>query len=250
MYVGSHSAAYSAFQSTLPARGATFGDEATAKAAQEFQSTLPARGATTITRTDGQPDALFQSTLPARGATATLYIGLNDKDISIHAPRTGSDVFRSSHLSMANNISIHAPRTGSDCASARTRYRANYFNPRSPHGERHHRRPRVHAPARFQSTLPARGATTAHLEESSAANPISIHAPRTGSDVTGQNPPRRPAISIHAPRTGSDEDSAANLYQRIKFQSTLPARGATSKDEKYLTAKDFNPRSPHGERRH
>ena len=56
-----------------------------------FQSTLPARGAT---RHGFQlPRALtFQSTLPARGATAfgTDFIALYS--ISIHAPRTGSDL--------------------------------------------------------------------------------------------------------------------------------------------------------------
>ena len=55
------------------------------------------------------------------------------------------------------------------------------FNPRSPHGER----PRVHAhglaDVRFQSTLPARGATAGKVLHARGGN-ISIHAPRTGSD--------------------------------------------------------------------
>ena len=56
----------------------------------------------------------FQSTLPARGATEIAYIDLSKGDISIHAPRTGSDVeFCALHLADAF-ISIHAPRTGSD----------------------------------------------------------------------------------------------------------------------------------------
>ena len=46
LYVGSHSAAYSAFQSTLPARGATLSALPVRLARQSFQSTLPARGAT------------------------------------------------------------------------------------------------------------------------------------------------------------------------------------------------------------
>ena len=37
------------------------------------------------------------------------------------------------------------------------------------------------------------------------------------------------AISIHAPRTGSDDDEAANT-KIVRFQSTLPARGATAAD--------------------
>ena len=105
---------------------------------------------------------------------------------------------------MANKISIHAPRTGSD------------------------------------------------LREHMAAGGrvISIHAPRTGSDMSFGVGWLSVRISIHAPRTGSDEDSAANLYQRIKFQSTLPARGATIRRRNESVCKmHFNPRSPHGERR-
>ena len=36
-------------------------------------------------------DELFQSTLPVRGATATRNLAPYSKDISIHAPRAGSD---------------------------------------------------------------------------------------------------------------------------------------------------------------
>ena len=81
----------------------------------------------------------------------------------------------------------------------------NNFNPRSPHGER--------------------------LEMSSIVSDkdsISIHAPRTGSD--GRPPGNaRPCvlISIHAPRTGSDHTPAIKESSSVKFQSTLPARGAT-----------------------
>ena len=102
---------------------------------------------------------------------------------------------------------------------------------------------------------------------------ISIHAPRTGSDTISDAPrgggsifqstlPARGAtsiidgvtgsidISIHAPRTGSDRDTAALWQRAAKFQSTLPARGATSKVyEMPPHTQDFNPRSPHGERR-
>ena len=57
-------------------------------------------------------------------------------------------------------------------------------------------------------------------------------------------------ISIHAPRTGSDAaDYRANTADD-KFQSTLPARGATLYHScLVVTIRNFNPRSPHGERR-
>ena len=59
------------------------------------------------------------------------------------------------------------------------------------------------ATLRFQSTLPARGATF-DTAEGDAAKCISIHAPRTGSDVSKCQMLINPLISIHAPRTGSD----------------------------------------------
>ena len=78
----------------------------------------------------------------------------------------------------------------------------------------------------FQSTLPARGATEIAYIDLSKGD-ISIHAPRTGSDFAGTNTGKCSLISIHAPRTGSDY-STHYKYQRSKrFQSTLPARGAT-----------------------
>ena len=123
----------------------------------------------------------FQSTLPARGATMTAPARFAACGISIHAPRTGSDqysaafppcigVFQSTlpargatwellRHCVRNFISIHAPRTGSDYKAMTDEIYLIYFNPRSPHGERHHRRG-GHARIRgFQSTLPARGAT-------------------------------------------------------------------------------------------
>ena len=56
----------------------------------------------------------------------------------------------------------------------------------------------------FQSTLPARGATARCLHSSRFLFPISIHAPRTGSDTHALGILRAAEISIHAPRTGSD----------------------------------------------
>ena len=57
----------------------------------------------------------FQSTLPVWGATAMIAAKRFPRDISIHAPRVGSDC----QLCSAEQylwISIHAPRVGSDLA--------------------------------------------------------------------------------------------------------------------------------------
>ena len=125
--------------------------------------------------------------------------------ISIQAPRTGSDIRHAERHNQHGHISIHAPRTGSDACGRCRNARMDYFNPRSPHGER--RQEAIDAIMRyiFQSTLPARGATA---------------SPPTSTPIT-------------------------------TFQSTLPARGATWTEKRLQSAKEhFNPRSPHGERRH
>ena len=84
--------------------------------------------------------------------------------------------------SFGSDISIHAPRTGSDAAP---QHRYLFLT-------------------KFQSTLPARGAT--------------FDTPPTFTQE---------AISIHAPRTGSDNGATPSGVLKHPFQSTLPARGAT-----------------------
>ena len=103
--------------------------------------------------------SIFQSTLPARGATYK----------NTHHQRTPHRDF--------NPRSPHGERHRSRCSGQR----ALYFNPRSPHGERPRGTSSPSIPRLFQSTLPARGATTTAASTASSAL-ISIHAPRTGSD--------------------------------------------------------------------
>ena len=127
-------------------------------------------------------------------------------------------------------ISIHAPRTGSDAHALGGAVQRFHFNPRSPHGERRQTRERAVAKKdfnprsphgerqaaerlglklkKFQSTLPARGAT--------------------GLSEAYQ---RMEAISIHAPRTGSDSYWRCSAVCGLVFQSTLPARGATNQQQ-------------------
>ena len=121
------------FQSTLPVRGATrpgafppndgyfnprspYGERLwqwrRRNDLPKFQSTLPVRGATPDPIVENL-EALFQSTLPVRGATFFQQIAVNGCCISIHAPRTGSDL-----------LAVLALPTGDN------------FNPRSPYGER------------------------------------------------------------------------------------------------------------------
>ena len=148
------------------------------------------------------------------------------RDISIHAPRTGSDAVSDGDSASPDGISIHAPRTGSDVVNL---------------NDRISRAISIHAPRTgsdvmadfhsfdsrtFQSTLPARGATEtwryAHTRRK-YFNPRSPHGERRLRQYRAEN---RQRISIHAPRTGSD--ARMPLIWRLR--------------------RNFNPRSPHGER--
>ena len=192
----------------------------------------------------------FQSTLPARGATSVAARCDQLYCISIHAPRTGSDYVggeyyitygnfnprsphgerrkeRARYTVLRKMISIHAPRTGSDFCTGKNRHETSNFNPRSPHGERRRFSARPLGQSTFQSTLPARGATTV-LFALFVPEIISIHAPRTGSDDESGDAVKSTEISIHAPRTGSD-----GIFRLRSDTQTY----------------NFNPRSPHGERR-
>ena len=150
----------------------------------EFQSTLPARGATVAGCNHHCKDCQFQSTLPARGATIRLLDNPNLTYISIHAPRTGSDADTDS-CKYIKSISIHAPRTGSD-AQFNFYGQQSYISIHAPRTGSDRSRQRLNPCAeRFQSTLPARGATCLISSGVRFSRRISIHAPRTGSD-----PPR------------------------------------------------------------
>ena len=61
-----------------------------------------------------------------------------------------------------------------------------------------------------------------------AIDPISIHAPRMGSDPDTTTPAAvHDTISIHAPRMGSDVVGGQKPFWSLRFQSTLPGWGAT-----------------------
>ena len=147
---------------------------------QKFQSTPPARGAT-FGGALMVSVFLFQSTPPARGATQMLLMWQLLIKISIHAPREGGDEHAISSIS-GFFISIHAPREGGDgvvllsflsCSVFQSTPPARgatldnksqstaekNFNPRPPRGGR----PRIQPPPIYCAW-------------------ISIHAPREGGD--------------------------------------------------------------------
>ena len=192
----------------------------------QFQSTLPARGATRP-RVPESPHRNFNPRSPhgerrrQRPKKKIKKSYFNPR--SPHGERRGI----LSSPTDERRISIHAPRTGSDFRRSVKGFPPKYFNPRSPHGERRRQEP-------LGTVCPE----------------ISIHAPSTGSDRWDRPKTSGKGISIHAPRTGSDERIYQHLTFTHGFQSTLPARGATSSTfADLLGSAHFNPRSPHGERR-
>ena len=234
------------FQSTLPGWGATYGHphgdahqiisihaprmgsdhhrNIGRFALRQFQSTLPGWGATVNCRVPGVL-ARFQSTLPGWGAT--------DKEAGTR---------------LARQISIHAPRMGSDLRWRRRCVPRSHFNPRSPDGERLERKGRqlhattisIHAPrmgsdqetipigleTQFQSTLPGWGATgcsRCHHRRTVYFNPRSPDGERRSIRASA-----RPTIHFN-PRS-PDGERLSNVYDlvnRLRFQSTLPGWGAT-----------------------
>ena len=229
-----------------------------------FQSTLPVWGATQIL-----PFLFllskFQSTLPVWGATSRYPEGCRGIEISIHAPRVGSD-----------SCAVEKPKPHCD------------FNPRSPCGERRCATSYNSMTMIFQSTLPVWGATwpcaiqrswarfqstlpvwgaTCFRKRPRRCYTISIHAPRVGSDLFQQPHGVNLAISIHAPRVGSDPAPsrltswampyfnprspcgerparAPKAALLSKFQSTLPVWGATATGRSSVTEDQFQSTLP------
>ncbi len=215
---------------------------------KRFQSTLPVWGAT------APPSPLFWMFLhfnprsPCGERLSRRPPGWRETGISIHAPRVGSDpapLWRRGY----KLISIHAPRVGSDRRSGASANPASQFqstlpvwgateqsptlaaapsdfNPRSPCGERLRSCTYTSRWPIISIHAPRVGSDLEYLPPGRAVSEISIHAPRVGSDNGAAQADQDRAISIHAPRVGSDLD-----------RGRLPP-----------VERDFNPRSPCGER--
>ena len=169
---------------------------------------------------------LFQSTLPARGATTLPRV----------IKRRGRNF---------NPRSPPGELPSSPCPSRRQ----GHFNPRSPHGERQMLvYDYAYAEQVFQSTLPARGATRScgsRVRLPINFNPRSPHGERPRP--LRRTPSARP-ISIHAPRTGSDAQLGPVDAGNGDFNPRSP-HGERRLHHDYMHHRsDFNPRSPHGER--
>ena len=133
------------------------------------------------------------------------------------------------------------PARGATGCARRTKFGTRYFNPRSPHGERHHKDGRT--TGRLISThAPRTGSDERDLFRRDGGK-ISTHAPRTGSDYFLRFTHYDSSISTHAPRTGSDGGSPS-AAAGAAFQPTLPARGATPPQAAHSRASAFQPTLP------
>ena len=166
-------------------------------------------------------------------------------EISIHAPREGSDMPAAMSSMVMSPFQSTLPVRGATMRPDSGTTLSTFQSTLPVRGATLRSTLSPPAGAEFQSTLPVRGATCELGAVVAGDGHISIHAPREGSDaieriaeaassifqstlpVRGATAarPERPAadnISIHAPREGSDEQ-------------TLPAR---------MSRRYFNPRSP------
>ena len=169
------------FQSTHPARGATYNVTIARREEVRFQSTHPARGATRLTAPDCNTGGEFQSTHPARGATpADEYDRGEGANFN---PRTPQGVRRQDNRRHG---------AGPD------------FNPRTPQGVRLTVPQHPLTGCKFQSTHPARGATgglggrAAKEADFNPRTPQGVRRRVYGRGFCGR------VISIHAPRKGCD----------------------------------------------
>ena len=127
------------------------------------------------------------------------------------------------------HISIHAPRVGSDRPAPRKNAHPCRISIHAPRvGSDAVSVAASITPAYFNPRSPCGERRGQHVD-GRRGDRISIHAPRVGSDHTvGCQAFPRTIISIHAPRVGSDEQSSGGDWLN----------------------RNFNPRSPCGERPH
>ena len=125
---------------------------------------------------------IFQSTLPAKGATFDSASRGARTAISIHAPSKGSDVPCCFVCNRAKDFNPRSQQRERLNRFPRSRNISRNFNPRSQQRERQHALMTTCTMSPFQSTLPAKGATTDDHAPRRQSR-ISIHAPSKGSDV-------------------------------------------------------------------
>ena len=134
-----------AFQSTLPARGATRYNHLLSRHGWRFQSTLPARGATSLAIIASQVASNFNPRSPhgerlSQKRNCPRLQNFNPR--SPHGERHPSHALNPSPKQFQSTLPARGATAFSDSAATLM----PYFNPRSPHGERQPRKPSKPAP--------------------------------------------------------------------------------------------------------
>ena len=151
----------------------------------------------------------------------------------------------------STDISIHAPRAGSDY-KGKLRW-LSYFKFQSTlpvRGATRWRRPVLSLQGRFQSTLPVRGATSSPCCPFAVCCTFQSTLPVRGATLTDAFMAAYEAIfQSTLPVRGATQISDIQKLIDMAFQSTLPVRGATVGPQLcHALHQHFNPRSPCGER--
>ena len=235
------------FQSTRPARGATSPGSRMGSDLYGFNPRAP-RGARLGIAGCTMRLIVFQSTRPARGATNNALQTEIGRYVSIHAPRAGRDNTSGRSPRTRRCFNPRAPRGARRAGLVARRIGYEFQSTRPARGATPSKF--VYVPyCAFQSTRPARGATRYHhqphgqlpvsihapragrdatVRGHAARWNVSIHAPRAGRDVSQRSQGRLRRVSIHAPRAGRDSNTPVHGLTGDMFQSTRPARGATT----------------------
>ena len=263
-----HSVQQKKFQSTLPTRGETRAQTTTRTCTINFNPLSPHGERPFLQRISTFP-AKFQSTLPTRGETMVMLALWAVAEISIHSPRMGRDAVRVRFTALLwdfNPLSPHGERLAvGKIAAEEIQFQSTLPAWGETRWVNHHRRADA-----FQSTLPAWGETGCGSGWASPSyfNPLSPHGERR--QVCGYHPPRK-AISIHSPRMGRDD--YCDIGATVPYISIHSPRMGRDRNRRQIrqeanisihsprmgrdmaaispsaAASDFNPLSPHGERR-
>ena len=152
-------------------------------------------------------------------------ISNGEGQISIHSPRMGRDLAGSIFFKRCIQFQSTLPAWG-ETYSRRTLYGfGNYFNPLSPHGERH--KP---------------------FTEEEKTQLISIHSPRMGRDVLTSDFANLERFQSTLPAWGETHSSSATRWSPENFNPLSPHGERPRRSPATGGRYHFNPLSPHGER--
>ena len=155
--------------------------------------------------------------------------------ISIHAPREGSDT-RKHPAGKIQTISIHAPREGSDYNGVKQLPQTMLFLSTLPaRGATRTQTVTPPAASKFLSTLPARGATDLDAVAEDFRHDFYPRSPRGERRHLRLYRGRPAGFLSTLPARGATRTAVYNTTAEL-FLSTLPARGATTRNPEKVRA--------------